>query len=732
MASGPRYLCSALAGVLTVLLVACSSSPLNPHATNTPDPAPTPVSFKYPDATRGNVVDDYHGVKVADPYRWLEDLDSQATKNWVTAENALTQPYLEALPQRAWLGNRLKQLWTYERFGVPEEEGGRYFYLRNDGTQDQSVLYVTDGLNGAPRVLVDPNGKREDATIALTEFVPSPDGKVLAYALSDAGSDWNIWHFRRVDDGSDLPDVLKFSKFWNVSWARDNSGIYYSRYPLKSGDSAETAERGDDRGRPDIYFHKVGEPQASDRLVYKVTDHPTKVPSASITHDGRYLVLSLFDGLEANDVWVLDLRKPGSKAHPIFTAWDALYLFAGSKGDELYFQTTKDAPRGRVIAVDARKPEPAAWRNVVPQSDLTIDTIGYIGGRIVVEYTRDVTSLIRLFEVSGAPAGEVKLPGLGTTKDFTGQPDKPEAFFSYSDYLTPTRILRLDVATNTVSDFRTPKVPADLTPYTTEQVFYNSKDGTRVPLFIIHRKDVPRDGNQPVILYGYGGFNVVQSPTYTATVQSWLEMGGTYVVANIRGGGEYGEDWHRAGTRQKKQNVFDDFIAAAEYLVREKYTNPKRLAISGGSNGGLLVGAVLLQRPDLFGAALPAVGVLDMLRYHTASANARQWSTDYGLSENAEDFKSQLAYSPVHNVKAGTCYPPTLITTADHDDRVVPWHSFKFAAEMQRAQGCPNPIFIRIETRAGHGSGKPVWMQIEDVADRYGFVANALGMAAPR
>ncbi len=729
MAFSPRYLCVMPAVALTLLFVACSSSPLDTRAVHAAEPAPQ--SFQYPAAPRGAVVDDYQGVKVADPYRWFEDLNSQATKDWVSAENALAQPYLEALPQRAWLGNRLRQLWSYERFGVPYEEGGRYFYMRNDGSQDQSVLYVADALNAAPRVLVDPNGKRDDATIALSEWAPSPDGKVLAYAFSDAGSDWNIWHFRRVDDGSDLPGVLKFSKFWNVSWARDSSGVYYSRYPLKPGDNAETAERGDDAGRPDIYFHKLDQPQTRDQLVFKVTDHPTKVPSATVTEDGRYLVIALYDGLEANDVLIQDLRQPGAKPRPIFSTWDALYIFIGSRGDELYFETTNNAPRGRIIAVNANRPEPAAWRTVVPQSEFTVSEAAYIGGRILIEYTRDVTSLIRLFEVSGAAAGEVKLPGLGTTKDFSGHGGSAEAFFSYSDYQTPARIIRLDVAANTVSDFRTPKVAADFTPYLTEQVFYNSKDGTRIPMFIIRRKDAPRDGNQPVILYGYGGFNLTQSPNFSPTIQAWLEMGGSYAVANLRGGGEYGEEWHRAGTRLLKQNVFDDFIAAAEYLIREKYSNPKRIAISGRSNGGLLVGAALTQRPDLFGAALPGVGVLDMLRYHTASANARQWSTDYGLSEVPAEFQAQRAYSPVHNVKPGTCYPPTLITTADHDDRVVPWHSFKFAAELQHAQSCAKPVFIRIETRAGHGSGKPVWMQIEDFADQFGFVANALGMATP-
>jgi len=722
-----RYLCVLLAGASITLFVACSSSP---KATYTPPPAIEVAKIQYPPAARGDVVDVYHDVKVADPYRWFENLDSQQTKDWVIAENALSQPFLERLPQRAWLGNRLKQLWTYERFGVPKSEAGRYFYLRNDGTQDQSVLYVADGLNASPRVLVDPNGKREDATIALSDWYPSPDGKVMAYALSDGGSDWDIWHFRRIDDGSELP-ALKFNKFWPLAWSHDSSGVYYSRYPLKPGDNAEEATRGDDAGRPDIYYHKLGDAQSTDRLVFKVTDNATRVPAPEITEDGRYLIITLFEGYETNGVLILDLRDPKAKPRALFTAWDALYSFMGSKGDTLYFKTTHNAPRGRVIAVDATKPESAARRIVVPQSQDPIDEADFVGGRIVIEYTRDAASELKVFEANGAEVGEAKLPGLGTVKDFEGRGGNAEAFFSYSDYQSPTRILRLDVARNSVSDYRVPKVPADFTPYVTEQVFYQSKDGTRVPMFIVRRKDAPRDGNQPVMLYGYGGFNQIMSPTFSASVQSWLELGGVYAVANLRGGGEYGEEWHVAGTKLKKQNVFDDFIAAAEYLVREKYTNPRKLAILGRSNGGLLVGAVLAQRPDLFGAALPGVGVMDMLRYQTASANARQWSSDYGLSENAAEFSALRAYSPVHNLKEGTCYPPTLVTTADHDDRVVPWHSFKFAAGLQHAQGCDKPVMIRIETRAGHGSGKPVWMQIESVADEFGFVANALGMPAP-
>jgi prolyl oligopeptidase len=720
----PRHLRAGLAGLLGTLLVACAAT----QATHAPPPAPD--QWNYPDSPRGEVIDEYHGVKVPDPYRWFEDPAAQATKDWVTQQNALAQPYLEKLPQRAWFGERLKQLWTYERFGVPRREGGRYFYMRNDGTQDQSVLYVADTLDAPPRVLVDPNGSREDATIALSQWEPSPDGQIVAYALSDGGTDWNTWHFRRVSDGVDLPVILKYSKFWPVSWARDSKGVYYSRYPLKANQSPDDA-RGDDAGRPDVYFHSLEQPQSADRLVYQVTDHPTRVPSATVTEDGRYLLIGLFDGYQTNAWLVRDLRNRDAKPQPLLTAWDALYNFIGSNGDELYFQTTNAAPRGRVIAVDARDPAPATWRTVVPQAEYTIDNATYVGGRVIVAYTRDARSLVRMFESDGTEAGRVNLPGLGTAAGFQGGGKDPETFFSYSDYLAPTRIMRLEVRTNAVTEFRTPNVPADFSPYTTDQVFYTSKDGTRVPMFITRRKDAPRDGNQPVMLYGYGGFNVTLSPSFSPAIQAWLEMGGIYAVANLRGGGEYGEEWHQAGTRLKKQNVFDDFIAAAEYLIRQKYTNPKRLAILGRSNGGLLVGAAMTQRPELFGAALPGVGVMDMLRYHTASANARQWSSDFGIAEDAAEFEALRAYSPVHNLKPGTCYPPTLVTTADRDDRVVPWHSYKFAAELQHAQGCANPVMIRIETRAGHGAGKPVWMQIEDIADQFGFVAHALGMGAP-
>ncbi|HEY0768311.1 MAG TPA: prolyl oligopeptidase family serine peptidase [Steroidobacteraceae bacterium] len=677
----------------------------------------------YPVTARVNVSDSYFGTSVEDPYRWLENLDSPSVHEWVTAQNALSQPRLAALPQRAWVKARLTQLWNYERYEVPVKGGGHYFFLHNDGTQNQSVLFVSGSLDSPGRVLFDPNAVREDATVALSEFTPDVRGDVVAYAVSDGGTDWQIWRFRRVRDGTDLPDILRFTKFWGVSWARDGSGVYYSRYPaLPNG-------RADDSGRPAVYFHKLGTAQDHDRLVYEVTDHPTRIPAARVTDDGHYLVITLVEGYERNGVNLLDLRRAGARVQRIFSAWDALYTFIGAHGEDLYFQTTHDAPLGRVISVDARTP--STWRPIVPEATTALEEATYVGGRIVAKYVEDAHARARVYERDGRPVGNVPLPGLGGIEGFHGEGTQTETFFSYTDYLTPRKIYRLNVPANQASLWREPRAATPTAEFVTEQVFYMSKDGTRVPMYITHRRDMVKDGNQPLLLYGYGGFDVSLTPAYRPAVVAWLEMGGAYAEANLRGGGEYGESWHRAGTLANKQHVFDDFVAAAEYLISQHYTRSARLGIHGRSNGGLLVGAVLTQRPELFGAALPAVGVLDMLRYHTASANARQWSSDYGLSEDPEQFKALYAYSPVQNVKKGVCYPPTLITTADHDDRVVPWHSYKFAAALQAAQICPNPILIRVETRAGHGAGKPVWMQIDDFADQWAFLAKSLGMAAP-
>ena len=691
----------------------------------------TAAPLSYPAAPRGDVVDDYHGTRVPDPYRALEALDSDATRQFVVQQNALAKPWLEALPQRAWIKNRLTQVWNYPRFGTPVKEGGHYFFLRNDGTQNQSVLHVADSLGMDGRVLLDPNISRGDATVALTRFVPSPDGQLLAYALSDGGTDWESWHFRRVADGVDLPDVLRFTKFWQLSWARDASGVYYSRYPR--GTRTGAAGRGDDKSQPAIYFHPLGQRarMSRDRRIFAVRHDNARAPSAAVTDDGRYLVVSLFDGYAANAMTLLDLRKRSRREQPLFASWDARYAVIGNVGDTFYVRTTQGAPRGRVIAVEVAAPQPERWRTVVPESAMTLENASFIGGRIVVSYLADAHGLARLYETDGRLVGDVPLPGLGTLGEFAGHSGDPEAFFSFADYLQPPQIMRYDVANNSASVHRRAAVSVDTSAYVTEQFFYSSRDGTRVPMFITHRRDAPRDGRQPTLLYGYGGFNASASPSFRAQILVWLDMGGVFAEANLRGGGEYGEDWHRAGTGTHKQNVFDDFIAAAEYLIRERWTAPDKLAIHGRSNGGLLVGAVLTQRPELFGAALPAVGVHDILRYQTASANARQWSSDFGLSENAAEFAAQIRYSPVHSTRQGVCYPATLVTTADHDDRVVPWHSFKFAAALQHAQGCANPVLIRVETRAGHGAGKPVWMQIEDFADQWAFVAQALSMAMP-
>jgi prolyl oligopeptidase len=675
----------------------------------------------YPFTARGPVADSYFGTRVADPYRWLENLDSPEVSQWVKAQNALSLPRLAALPARAWLKTRLTQLWNYERYEVPVKRGERYFYLHNDGTQNQSVLLLGEGAAAAPRVLFDPNTVREDATIALSAFTPSVRGTIVAYAISDGGSDWQLWHFKRISDGTDLPDTLRFTKFWGVAWARDDSGVYYSRYPaLPDG-------RGDDAGRPAVYFHKLGTAQEQDALVYEVSNHPTHVPVARVTEDGHYLVVTLVEGTASNGVDLIDLRRPGGRPQHLFSAWDARYEFIGAHGTELYFQTTQQAPLGRVIGVDPR--EPAARRILVPESASALQEATYVGGRIIAKYVEDAHSVVRLYERDGRPAGEVPLPGLGRVEGFSGEEADSETLFSYTDYLTPPEIFRFEVASQRARLWRAAQAPVSSAQFITEQVFYNSKDGTRVPMYITHRRDTLRDGNQPLLLYGYGGFNVSLTPVYRPQVQAWLEMGGTYAEANLRGGGEYGEAWHRAGSLENKQHVFEDFIAAAEYLIGEHYTRSARLGIYGRSNGGLLVGTVLTQRPELFGAALPAVGVLDMLRYHTASANARQWSSDYGLSEDPQQFRTLYAYSPVQNVKQGTCYPPTLITTADRDDRVLPWHSYKFAAALQAAQICGNPILIRIETRAGHGPGKPVWMQIDEFADQWAFLAKWLGVS---
>ena len=679
----------------------------------------------YPASKRIEHVDTYHGVRVADPYRWLENIGTTEVADWVTAQNKLSQPYLEAIPAREKIKQRLTELWNYERYDVPKKRGGRYFFLRNDGLQNQSVLYVTDSLVGEPRVLLDPNKFSGDATVALGEFVPSPDGKLLAYSLSDGGTDWRTWYVREVDSGKDRPDALSFMKFREVAWTKDSKYLYYSRYPQREDG------KGDDSKQQSIYLHKLGDNQQADRSIFRVTDHPTRYPYPQVSDDGRYLIITLYDGSQKMGIYYQKLDANSQPQGPVvrlFDGFDADYEVVAAMDDVFYVLTTRGAPNSRLVAVPAQPDGAAKMRDVLAEKSTALLAASVGGKRAIGQSVRGAYSVPSVSDLQGKPLYDVPLPGYGQVSGFETDVDDAETFFLYSDFLTPASVSRLDVGTGKVEAFRTPKIAAQTSQYVTEQVFYKSKDGTRVPMFITHRRDLKKDGTAPLMLYGYGGFNISQQPGFSVPALVWLEMGGVYAVANLRGGSEYGEAWHEAGTRLQKQNVFDDFIAAAEWLIAGKYTSTPKLAIRGRSNGGLLVGAAMTQRPDLFGAALPGVGVLDMLRYHTASANARQWSTDYGLSENADEFKAQYAYSPVHNVKAGQCYPPTLITTADRDDRVVPWHSYKFAAELQHAQGCKNPVLLRVETRAGHGAGKPVWMQIEDWADQWAFLTRTLGM----
>jgi prolyl oligopeptidase len=711
-----RYVIS---GLVLAALAACAGMSANGD--------PASPGLRYPATTRGAVTDVYHGTAVADPYRWMETPSDELSR-WVAAQNELAQPYLDAIPAREAIRKRLTELWDYEQYGyswlddksrMPVKKGGRYFFVEKNGKQNQGVLYWAESLTAAPRVLVDPNTLSADATASLADFSISPDGRYVAYAVSDGGTDWDTWHVREVESGRDLPELIGDTKFTGVSWLPDASAFYYSRYP-KGADG-----KGDDHRQVSVYRHRLGTAQAADPQVYSITDNDRHNPYGIVTDDGRWLVFIVSYGFDSNAVHLRDLADPGAPVVRLLDKWDGLYDFLGAMDGRLYFKTTQGATRGRVIAID---PASGQSSEVVPEAATTLYQASLVGGHVIANYLEDARSRVVVYRKDGSRRGDVRLPGNGTVIGFPDSPKESETFFAYTDYLTPLALYRYDLAADAVSPYRRPTTSFDPSPFVTEQVFYASRDGTRVPMFITRRKDAKRDGSNATLLYGYGGFDQSLTPTYSAAVAAWLEQGGIYAVANLRGGGEYGADWHDAGTKTKKQNVFDDFIAAAEWLIAEKYTRPAKLAIHGRSNGGLLVGAVMAQRPELFGAALPGVGVMDMLRYHTASANAYAWSSDYGTVEDPDQFKALAAYSPVHNLQPGRCYPPTLVTTADHDDRVVPWHSFKFAAALQHAQGCANPAIIRIETRAGHGAGKPTWMLVEDWANHWAFLVKHLGM----
>jgi len=680
---------------------------------------------KYPPARLGDTVDDYHGMKIADPYRWLEDPDSTETRAWIEAENTITFGYLDEIPARPKIRERLTKLWNYERFGIPFREGGRYFYTRNDGLQNQSVLYTADALDGAPRVLIDPNTWSADGTVALAGYAVSPDGKWIAYGVSSGGSDWTEWRVRDVVTGQDLPDRVQWVKFSGASWTKDGAGFFYSRYDAPDEKSKLQSQNFFQK----LYYHKRGTPQSEDILVYERKDQKEWGFGGGVTEDGRFLGISVWQGTDVrNRFFYKELAKPDSPVVELIPELEASYSFIGNAGDVFYFKTDLNAPRGRVIAIDIRRPERAAWREILPQAAETLEFASLLGGRLVAGCMEDAASKVSVYSLEGKFERVVALPGLGSVAGFGGRADNPETFFLFTNFVTPGAIYRYDVATGAQTLFRRPKVDFDPDRFEVQRVFYPSKDGTRVPMFLAHRKGLKLDGNNPVYLYGYGGFNASSTPFFSVSNLVWMEMGGVYALACIRGGGEYGEEWHQGGMKLKKQNVFDDFIAAGEWLIAQKYTSTPKLAIGGASNGGLLVGACMTQRPELFGAAVPEVGVMDMLRFHKFTIGWA-WVSDFGSPDNPEDFTAIRAYSPLHNIKPGTRYPATLITTADHDDRVVPAHSFKFAAALQAAQAGPAPVLIRIETRAGHGGGKPVAKQIEEVADIWSFLVRELKIA---
>jgi prolyl oligopeptidase len=686
--------------------------------------ADPPTQFKYPAAPTSNQVDDYSGVKVADPYRPLENPDAPESRKWIDAEDQITFDFLKTIPERDEIKKRLTEVWDYERFGVPTKESARYFFSKNSGLQNQNVVYTSTNFKEAPRLLLDPNTLAKDGTIALSGTAVTDNAKLFAYGLATAGSDWQQWKVRDVESGKDREDKIDWIKFSGAAWRKDGSGFFYSRYD-KPDESNKL--RSQVFGHK-IFLHKLGTPQDADTLVYERPEQKEWIFNEEVTDDGRYLVINVQRGTDPkNRIFYKDLVDPESKVVELLDKADARYNFLGNEGSVFSFQTDLNAPLGRIISIDTAKGLPPQIAELVPESKDKLEGVSVVGDHFVAVYLQDAKSLVKLFKPNGAADGEITLPGIGSASGFTGKRKDRETFYSFTSFTTPTSIFRYDFDKGASELLFQPKVKFNPDDYTTEQVFYNSGDGTRVPMFISYKKGMKREGANPTYLYGYGGFDISSTPNFSPANLVWMEMGGIYAVANLRGGGEYGEKWHEAGMLHVKQNVFDDFIAAAQYLIDNKFTSTPKLAIGGGSNGGLLVGACLTQRPDLFGATLPNVGVLDMLRFQKFTIGWA-WTSDYGSAEKPEDFPFLYAYSPLHHIAKGCCYPPTLITTADHDDRVVPAHSFKFAATLQAAQGCDKPTLIRIETKAGHGAGKPTTKIIEETADRWAFLVKELGM----
>jgi prolyl oligopeptidase len=690
-----------------------------------------------PVAKKGDQTDVYHGVTIADPYRWLEaDVrESPEVAAWVEAENKHTFAWLEEIPQRAAIKERLTKLWNFAKFGTPSQVAGKIFFEKNDGLQNQYVLYMQKSEDAEPEVLIDPNKWSEDGTIALGDTSISPDGRYLAYSVQEAGSDWEVWHVMEIDTKKVLADELRWIKFSGPTWTHDGRGFFYARFP----EPAEGAQFQDLNLNQKVYYHQLGDAQANDALVYERTDEPEWGFGCGVTDDGRYLVITFYHGTDNRcQVYYRDLLQPYAAPAPIVSNFDNEFSFIGNDATVFYFLTDLEASNKRVVSLDLRdlaavpgdkRNDNTAlpWKEIIPQQQDVIEGISLVCNQFIVETLHDAQTQVQLYSLEGKPIRKVELPGIGSANGFGGRQTDTETYYSFSSYTVPPSIYRYDLLTGESELFKQAKVDFDPEKFEVKQVFAQSKDGTRVPIFIAHKKGLVLDGTNPTLLYGYGGFAISLTPSFSISRLAWMEMGGVFALTNIRGGGEYGEDWHKAGTKLTKQNSFDDFISAAEWLIANKYTSSKKLAIQGGSNGGLLIGACMTQRPDLFGACIPEVGVMDMLRFHQFTAG-RYWVDDYGSSDDPEEFKALQKYSPLHNIKPGTCYPPTLVTTADTDDRVIPGHSFKFAAALQAAQGCDNPILIRIETRAGHGAGTPTTKLIEELSDEWAFLVRALGM----
>ena len=692
-------------------------------------PADPPPKLSYPTAMTGPVVDDYGGTKVPDPYRWMESLDSKEVAEWVAASNAVTDAYLQALPLRQPFVSRLTALWNYPRVGLPYVvDSGALFYSRNSGLQRQAPVYRRASLSAEPSIVLDPNVISEDGSVSVGQWSPSPDGSLLAYGLAEGGADWRTVKVRSVATGQDLSDEVRWMRFSDTSWTKDGKGFFYSRYPEPPRNKVLEAALANHA----LYYHRVGTPQSEDVLVYERKDLPEWIVNGGVSEDGRYLFVLMFQGADnKNRLYYADLGNPKTPnvtapVRAIDESGDAEYLPFGTSGSTVFVRTDKNAPNRAVLTLVLGATGKPAWKTIVPERKEAIESVAFIGGRVIAQYLVDVQSRLSMFGPDGAPLGDIALPGTGTVGGVSGRGDGPDVWYAFTSPLVPTTVHRFDHSAGTDARFEAATPPVDASAYETRALFATSKDGTRVPLFVTAKKGIARDGSHPTMVYGYGGFSVSVLPAYRPDVPAWLERGGIWVTVSLRGGAEYGEAWHQAGMLDRKQNVFDDYIAALEFLVRENYTSPERLGVMGDSNGGLLVGAVMEQRPDLLAVALPGVGVMDMLRFDQFTGG-RYWTTEYGSASNPAQFPFLFKYSPLHNLKKGTCYPATLITTADHDDRVVPSHSFKFAAALQAAQECAKPALIRVEVQGSHGY-RPTDKLIAERADQWAFAAANMGM----